>query len=129
MASIDGNFEVRAYEILTGKGAHFFPLDSGADELFNPEWYGKEPISDELIDTFNNEDQVTCVSSHGKKKMIEVNTLSNSKGILTTGHAYTVSRTDAKNVYIINPWDSGTELIVDKKMFKKFFDKVDRFDL
>lgn len=128
-ASSDGNFEMRAYEILTGKGGHFFPLDSEVDEFFNPEWYGKEPISDELIDTFNDEDQVTCVSSHGEKKIIEVNTLSNGKGILTTGHAYTVTHADDKNVYIVNPWDSSAELIVDKKTFKKFFDKVDRFNL
>lgn len=128
-ASIDGNREITAYKILTGKSSHFFPLDSNGDHILNPEFYGEEPISDDLIDEFNDKDKITCVSSHGDKKEIQVNTSSNTKGRLVTKHAYNVSHADKHFVYLINPWDTSVELKVDRKTFKSFFTHVDSFSL
>lgn len=119
-ASVDGNDMLTAYKIFTGKD-HFMPLYSNGDHWINPEWYGEEPISDELIDKFNKKDQITCVSAHGNKKDIPVSTSLNTKGVLTKNHAYTVTSADQKYVYLINPWDTATELKVDRKTFKEFF--------
>lgn len=128
-ASINGNYMFTAYKILTGKGGHFFPIFTLGDSLLNPEFYGDEPISDELIKEFNNKDQITCVAAHGNQKDIQVNTSKNTKGLLTKDHAYTVSHADQKYVYLINPWDTATELKVDKKTFKNFFTEIDKFEL
>lgn len=127
-ASVDGNYMLTAYKIFTGKD-HFMPLYSKGDHWINPEWYGEEPISDELIDKFNKKDQITCVSAHGNKKDIPVSTSLNTKGVLTKNHAYTVTSADQKYVYLINPWDTATELKVDRKTFKEFFTKIDSIEL
>lgn len=128
-ASIDGGCALTAYKILTGKGELFGALHTVGDLFFNPEWYGEEPISDELISKFNNQNQITCVAANSNKKTIEVNTGSDKKGILTTDHEYTVTHADQKYVYLINPWDTATEIKVDRKTFKEFFTHVDSFEL
>lgn len=128
-ASIDGNFETTAYKILTGKNGHTFPLGSVMDQIFNPDFYERIPISDSSINFFNNKNQITCVSSTGNKKDIKVKSTSDKTGILTTGHSYTVTHADQQFVYLINPWDTATELKVDRTTFKDFFTDVNKFDL
>ncbi|MCQ2739232.1 MAG: hypothetical protein MJ237_03270 [bacterium] len=48
---------------------------------------------------------------------------------LVRNHAYTVSRSDSKYVYLINPWDSSTKIHVDRKTFEEIFNAIDEFDL
>lgn len=129
-ASLDGNHMHVAYQILTGKGEHFFPVGSNGDRIFNSEYYDDVPITDEDIKAFNEKDTITCVSAHGNQQNIEIyNKSDNSSGILTTNHAYTVVRSDDKNVYLINPWDTSKEIPVDIKTFKTFFTSIDKFKL
>ena len=119
---INGNREHIAYYILTGKGHRNFLSDS----------YGRIPdmwFTDKQIDNFNKPNHVAVVAAHGDKSDVHLKSTSGSDAILTTGHAYAVSRSDSKYVYLINPWDSSTEIPVDRKTFKDFFNAIDEFDL
>ncbi len=113
-ASFDGNYEHVAYDILIGQRQ-------------SRQFYDK--ITNEVIDKFNDKEQVYCVSAHGDKKNIEVKSTSNTEGILTKDHAYTVAHVDSKYVYIINPWDTATELKVDRKTFQNFFTQIESFKI
>lgn len=113
-ASFDENYEHVAYDILIGQRQ-------------SRQFYDK--ITNEVIDKFNDKEQVYCVSAHGDKKNIEVKSTSNTEGILTKDHAYTVAHVDSKYVYIINPWDTATELKVDRKTFQNFFTQIESFKI
>ena len=129
---INYNNPYYAYEILTGKTVdHFFPLGSSSDIMFHPERYGKAPITDKMIDDFNKPNHVAVVyaskdknTENPKIKISDDNTISLSKA-----HAYSVVRSDEKYVYITNPYDSKTEIPVERKTFTEFFDRLHEFDL
>lgn len=127
-ASFDGNHANMAYRILTGKGEHFFPIGSRGDTLVNPEYYG-DGMDEDLLDSFNKKDRIVCVSS-GSGTNMNISCAGNNQNVtLYSGHAYTVSRTDSKYVYLINPWDTSVEIPIERKDFLGFFDNVDQFDL
>ena len=119
---INGNYEHVAYYILTGKGRRNFLSDTYGRIL--DRWF-----TDEQIDNFNKRNHVAVVSARGKKSDIHLKSTSGRNAILCTGHAYAVSRSDSKYVYLINPWDTSTEIPVDRKTFKSFFNSIDEFDL
>ena len=87
-------------------------------------------ISDKQINNFNKENHVAVVGAHAfGKRDISVSDANGNDAILTTNHAYTVSRSDSRFVYLINPWDTSTEIPVDRETFKKFFNYIEEFDL
>ena len=123
---INGNHMYIAFNILTGKGNwdHFYGKDSKVDEWIN----GK--ITDEQIDNFNNKNHVACVSSHKNGvSTVKAHNTDGSEATVTTNHAYAVSRSDSKYVYLINPWNTSKEIKLDRKTFKEFFNNIDEFDL
>lgn len=126
---INSNVEDIAYQILTGKGAcdHFFFRGSKFDELFLHE--NRYEIRQEHIDRFNDKNHIICVSANHNKKDVKVSTTKENEGVLTTDHSYAVSRADKNYVYLINPWDTSSELKVDMKTFKSFFNIIYEMDL
>lgn len=129
---INGNSEDIAFQILTGKGGwdHFYERGSDFDEWLNGERYEIRP---EHIAKFNNKNHIVCVSAFGQsKKDIRVSTTAsngNKEGRLVKNHAYAISRADKNYIYLINPWDTSTELKVDIKTFKSFFNNIRELDL
>ena len=118
---IDGNYAHVAYRILTGKG--------GRNLLSNT--YGRIPehwFSDSQIDNFNKPNHVACVWATGKNS-ISYKTNKGKNVELVSSHAYTVSRSDSRYVYLINPWNTSSEIAVPRKIFKEFFNIIDEFDL
>ncbi|MBR6098124.1 hypothetical protein IKP85_00080 [bacterium] len=112
----EGNTSSLAFYLLTGKG-----------DMSIPERMVRLPIdcwfSDEQIDNFNKPNHVAIVAA-AFKDPVEV-----PGGILLSHHAYTVARSDANNVYLINPWDTSKEFAVSRRLFKEFFNQIDEFDL
>lgn len=137
---INGNRERIAMRILTGADANFKQIPLGEHEL--PSFFRENKFLQELLYTtndkgdkislqesvlqsFNRKGMISCASAHGDQKDITCKASPSGTGTLTTGHAYSVVRYDGNNIYLVNPWDSSTELIVDKKTFCKFFDSID----
>lgn len=128
--SIDsGNRMYIAFDILTGKGGfdHFFSENSYGDRIFNKDYY-ENPITDEVIDSFNNPNHIACVAAGGNKKDLVLDPDTNG-AILTTDHAYAVIKADEKFVYLVNPHDSANEFKVPRDIFKNFFNDLNEFDL
>ena len=90
----------------------------------------RDEITDEQINKFNNKNHIACVSSNKKDaKEVKAYNTDGSEATITTNHAYAISRSDAKYVYLINPWDTSKEIKLDRKTFKEFFNNIDEFDL
>ena len=121
---IDGNWMFVAYNILTGKGDfdHFFPHGSNVDKLVNPDYYDHK-FTDDEIDQFNDKNRDFTVSAKGNKENITLD-IGHREQLLITKHAYAVIRSDSEYVYLVNPWDSGSELKVTREQFKDFFNYV-----
>lgn len=119
---LNGNKEYVAFKLLTGKGGKNFFSDS----------YGRLPdiwITDNQINNFNKENHIACVAAVGKENLTFGSSDDGDKITLHTNHAYAVQGSDAKNVYLINPWDTSTVIPVPRDKFKDFFNMIDEFDL
>jgi len=128
---LNGNNMHIAYYLLTGQGKYksFFPEDSNGDRLLNPEHY-EIKITDEHIENFNTQNHVVTVSSHLRNsKEINLGLKDGSTAKLIQNHAYSVLRSDKNFVYLVNPWDTSTEIPVPRDMFKRFFNNLEEFDL
>lgn len=126
---INGNNMFVAYDILTGQGDfdHFFPHGSSGDRLINPDYYDHE-FTDDEINQFNDKNKIFTVSARGNKDRIVLDS-SSSEQVLTTNHAYAVIRSDSEYVYLVNPWNSGSELKVTREQFKEFFNNINEMEL
>ena len=110
-SDLEGNSATFAFQVLTGKGGcniieKFVNTVTGL-------WF-----SDSQIDNFNDPNKVTLVGAMLKSP------IKLPEGMLFSGHAYAVIRSDADNVYLVNPWDTSIELTVSRKQFKSFFNQV-----
>ena len=118
---LNGNSMITAYNILTGKDGY---VNFSFINLFKD-----REITQEEIDKFNDKNHIVCVSSHNGKKDINIKAANGSDALLTGNHAYAVSRADKNYVYLINPWDTSTEIKVDIQTFKEFFNNLTVVDL
>lgn len=122
--SLNGNHETFAYKLLLGtygayqseeerKNAYKTPLSSisGRNIQFN----------NSLLEDFNNPNKIYCVSACGDKETIILSDNEDSNAVLMTDHAYTVVKSDAKYVYLINPHNSAEIFEVEREQFLKFF--------
>ena len=65
------------------------------------------------------------MSTHGFKDRILLVDKIKSKAVLMTNHAYSVVKSDAKYVYLINPHDSAEIFNVEREQFIKFFNRFE----
>ena len=126
---INGNYMFVAYYILTGQGDfdHFLPHNSRGDHLINPDYYDHK-FTDDEINQFNDKNKIFTVSAHSNKGDIVLDSNSSAQ-VLTPFHAYAVIRSDSKYVYLVNPWNSGSELKVTRGQFKRFFNNINEMKL
>ncbi len=124
---INGNWMTTAYKILVGDNN----IDDGENNILQFYINGCErykEIDDDLIDQFNDNNKVFTVSASGNKNDITLDS-EHIEQVLTTNHAYAVIRSDSEYVYLVNPWNSGSELKVTRKQFKEFFNVVNEMEL
>ena len=122
---INGNQMRTAYEILTGNDGwnHFYAESSLMDK-----WINGDKITQERIDKFNDKNHIVCVASSANED-IKLHASDGSDAVLIGHHAYAVSRADKNYVYLINPWNTSTEIKVDIKTFTSFFNDLQDIDL
>ncbi len=124
---INGNWMTTAYKILVGDNN----IDDGENNILQFYINGLETykeIDDDLINDFNNPNKVFTVSTHGNKERIELDS-SSSEQVLIKNHAYAIIRSDSEYVYLVNPWNSGSELKVTREQFKEFFIVINKMEL
>ena len=115
-----GNSLNRAFEILLGK--------SGG--IINRTTY--KFVTDGLIESIKQGECLALVSAASLINDESDFTVKDEKGSnykLYCNHAYTVKSADDEFVYIINPWDTSTTLMVPKEQFKSFFDSAGTYDI
>ena len=126
-ASIEGGFEYKAYEILTGQdGRSFF------EKFFNED--PQRDIDDDIIEKIKKSNILACASSHPfmdnvKSDSFAVDVLSGKKVKLYSHHAYTISKVTNKEVFLINPWDTSKTIKLSMKEFRNFFTSVQLLDV
>ena len=136
---IDGNFAFVAYEILTGKSVEeskivkVTPREVDTIDGVEQEHLGKRLmkymlITDEMIDEFNNINKVFTVSATSDKKRRTLDS-SSSEQVLHTKHAYAIIRSDSNYVYLVDPYNSSSELKVTREEFKEFFNCLQEMEL
>ena len=115
-----GNSLNRAYEILLGKGGGI--LNRGTYKL----------VTQGLIDDVRQGKCLALVSSVSIINDESDFTVKDEQGLeykLHCTHAYTVINADDEYVYVVNPWDTSTTLMVPIDKFKSFFDQAGTYDL
>ena len=108
---LNGNNAETAYQILTGKEC--IDLD----------------VTNENIDKFNQDNFVATVSTTSVNEDCQAFNSKQESIELYDHHAYTVVRSDAEYVYIINPHDTSEELKMTREDFVKFFQELECFEL
>lgn len=129
-ASVDSNYEYVAYHILTGNKG--LKIDREMNKAFNSEVIKHRQITNDDINQFNNNNIIITVSSvldPSKPELKIKNNKTKENSIITTGHSYVVSRADKEYVYLINPWDTSTEIPLNRKTFMEYFDTIEKLEL
>lgn len=141
---VEGDMDVRAIEIAVNKYmseqkanirgntmSYAYKLLIPQNNIQNIQCFNIESnkwFSDKMINSFNQQNKIICVSSHKSKKNVQQIQGINGEH-LSTNHAYTVLKSDDKYVYLVNPHNTSKELVIDRKSFKRFFNDLQQMTI
>lgn len=89
----------------------------------------KEKMSDILEEFKNNDNKNLALGADTDKGDRTVTDVNGKKVVLSGNHAYSIKKIDGQNVTVINPWDSGKEIVLSKEEFLNAFDGIEVCDL